>query len=240
MSPYPVLSSVMSPALFLVCTNICMVANTSNEHHLCTRAPFDTCTRIATMNTTGACTRSTDTPLASQLHETCCTIHKHFCVSFPPVQQRALLCLGQTCFVGKSFSELSWDSCLVRGTLDGSWYCGIVATTFIGVVSFGGYWFQLRVVVSSSCEAGRVSALVVLRLWHPALAKLDVLISACRADWCLIQLLRSWICLSALDALRLVVSSSCEAGRVPALAALRTVVSRRLRSLTGCVLNPSW
>ena len=40
----------------------------------------------------------------------------------------------QTCFVGKSFSELSWESCLVRGTLDTSWYRGIVATT-IEVVS---------------------------------------------------------------------------------------------------------
>ena len=27
--------------------------------------------------------------------------------------------------VGKSFSELSWESCLVRGTLDTSWYRGI-------------------------------------------------------------------------------------------------------------------
>ena len=52
---------------------------------------------------------------------------------------------------------LSWDSCLVRGTLDISWYCCIVATTnFIGVVSYGGSWLKLRVVVSSSCEAGRV------------------------------------------------------------------------------------
>ena len=69
-----------------------------------------------------------------------------------------------TCFVGKSFGELSWDSCLVRGTLDISWYCGIVATTIVEVVSNGGHWSKLRVVVSSSCEAGRASALVLRKL----------------------------------------------------------------------------
>ena len=50
---------------------------------------------------------------------------------------------------------------------------GTVATTFVGVVSYGGYWLQPCVVVSSSCEAGRVSALAVLSGVSPALAKLD-------------------------------------------------------------------
>ena len=49
--------------------------------------------------------------------------------------------------------------------MDISWYCGIVAATIIAVVSHGGDWLQRRVVVSSFWEAGRVSALVVLRLW---------------------------------------------------------------------------
>ena len=51
----------------------------------------------------------------------------------------------------------------MRGTLGISWYRGIVATTVNGVVSDGGYWFLVNVVVSSSCEAGPVSAFVVLR-----------------------------------------------------------------------------
>ena len=43
----------------------------------------------------------TDTHLP-HLHDTCFTTHKHFCVSLLLVQQRALLCPVQTCFVGKS------------------------------------------------------------------------------------------------------------------------------------------
>ena len=47
-----------------------------------------------------------------------------------------------------------------RGTV--VWCVGRWIFRGIGVVSYGGYWLQLRVVVSSSCDAGRVSALVVL------------------------------------------------------------------------------
>ena len=69
----------------------------------------------------------------------------------------------QTCFVSKSFGELSWGRCEVRGTLDISWYRGLVATTIIGSGLSRWLLVKLRVVVFSSCEAGRVSALVVLR-----------------------------------------------------------------------------
>ena len=97
------------------------------------------------------------TPHLPHLHETCFTTHMHFFVLFPLVQQLAFLCLLQTCFVGKSFSEHSWDSCLVRVTLVFSWNCGYYC-----------FWYglsrwlsrKLRVVVSSSCKAGRFSALV--------------------------------------------------------------------------------
>ena len=58
---------------------------------------------------------------------------------------------------GKSFRELSWDSGLARGTLDISWYCGIVVTTVIEVVSYGGYWLLLRVVVLQLLRSWDVS-----------------------------------------------------------------------------------
>ena len=50
----------------------------------------------------------------------------------------------------------------MRGTLD--IYRGIADITFIGVVSHGGFLGKLRVVVSSSCEVERVTALVVLKV----------------------------------------------------------------------------
>ena len=49
----------------------------------------------------------------------------------------------------------AWDA----GHVVVSWYCGSYSYC---VVSCGGYWVKLRVVVSSSCAAGRVSALVEL------------------------------------------------------------------------------
>ena len=132
-----------------------------------------------------------------------------------------------------------------------SWYCGY--HSFIGVVSYGGYWYSC-VVVSSSCEAGRVSALVVLSVGFSSsceagrVSALVVLIvvasSSCEAGR-----------VSALVVLIVVGSSSCEAGRVSASACradcgwilllgcwtrfsafvvLSTVVSRLLRSLTSC------
>ena len=53
-------------------------------------------------------------------------------------------------FVGKSFGELSWDSCLVRGTLDIPWYCGMVAATVtaVGCLQLLGSWTCL-----SACRA---------------------------------------------------------------------------------------
>ena len=97
------------------------------------------------------------------------------------VQQRTVLCPVHTCFVGKRNGELACDSCLVRGTLDTSWYRGVVAATTNGVVSYGVcrkscVWVSPALVmldvsqrlpccvgvVSSSYDAGRVSALVVL------------------------------------------------------------------------------
>ena len=68
----------------------------------------------------------------------------------------------QPCFAGKSFGELSWDSCLACGTLDISWYRGIVVTTII-LVSYGGY--------RSSC------------VWLSALVKLDEILRLCRGSW---------------------------------------------------------
>ena len=53
-------------------------------------------------------------------------MHKHLCVSFPLVQQRVLLCLVHTCFVGKSYSELSWNIGPSVVTQDVSRYRGIV------------------------------------------------------------------------------------------------------------------
>ena len=62
------------------------------------------------------------------------------------------------------------------------------------VVSYGGYWLQPRAFVSSSCEAGRISALAVLSVG---------------------------------------VSSSCEAGRISALVVQRVVESNSRGA--GCV-----
>ena len=59
------------------------------------------------------------------------------------------------------FRELLWDGCLVRGNWNIRWYC-----------DYYYYWCDLlrwqlvllRVVVSNSCEAARLSAHVVLRV----------------------------------------------------------------------------
>ena len=124
---------------------------------------------------------------------------RHFCVWF---NGGLFLCQVQTCFVGRSFSELSWDSCLVRGTLDISWYCGDVAAVNNGVVSRDDCWLWLRVgglqlLRSWSCG----SALVVLIVVESCFAKLDVLISVGRAACGWVQpLAKLWTYLSSFRA----------------------------------------
>ena len=95
---------------------------------LTARSPVDTCTRTATMNTTGACRRPTDTPLLlPYLHETCFTTHKHLLLrvlSSGSTEGSLVLCAN----------VLSWDSCLVRGTLDTLWYCGYYSCYWSGLL----------------------------------------------------------------------------------------------------------
>ena len=62
----------------------------------------------------------------------------------------------------------------MRGTLDTSWYRGVVATTIIGVVSYGGCQ-KSCVWVSPALVMLDVSQRFAVLWWvSPALAKLDV------------------------------------------------------------------
>ena len=92
-----------------------------------------------------------------RIHETGSTMHKHSCVSLPLVKQRALLYLVHTCFVSKSFSELSETVVQRQGR-----------RTYRGIVVL---WLQLflseGLVSAAWClqvsEAGSDSAFAVLR-----------------------------------------------------------------------------
>ena len=59
----------------------------NRTHHVQHDHQLTHCTRTATMNTAGACTRPTDT----HLHDTWFSTHKHFCVSYPRVQKSPLV-----------------------------------------------------------------------------------------------------------------------------------------------------
>ena len=119
-------------------------------------------------------------------------MHKHLCVSFPLVQQRALFCLVHTCFVGKSFSELSWDSGPALGTQDVLRYRGIVAPIILV-----GDWSLQRDLSSypklEVCLSSRRAEILV----SPALTNLEVCLSTRRAEILVSPAIRSWKFLSS-------------------------------------------
>ena len=84
------------------------------------------------------------------------------------------MCPVQSCFACKSFSELSWDSCLVRRKLDILWYCGIV-TALLFLVHTCFCWQELVVLwLLQLLEWSLTVAIGFCYVWlDPALAKLD-------------------------------------------------------------------